>query len=157
MSINYLNFKAGKKYKLVKVPDHTIVDLDGWPALKAVGECKFTSSINGVGMDFGGETIIVPPECLEEAVENADPIPDNILVTLMLDNPHGVLKILRGLWRMTKHPTIRDLMERSVFPVDLTDTTPKVATLTNKTKDDFKGNWNQWEDYCKLSGMIATD
>ena len=172
MSINYLNFKSGKKYKLIKVPDHTVVDLDGWPIRGAVGECKFTSSINGVGMDFGGETIIVPPECLEEYLEkseNVDPIPDNILVTLMLENPQGVLKILRGLWRMTKHPTIKDLMERSILPVDPTDTsTPAKATvaidLTNKTKEDFKGNWNQWEDYCKLTGameneggMVATD
>lgn len=174
MSINYLNFKSGKKYKLIKVPDHTTVDLDGWPVLGAVGECKFTSSINGVAMDFGGETIIMPPECLEEyseKSENVDPIPDNILVTLMLENPQGVLKILRGLWRMTKHPTIKDLMERSVLPIDNTNTTSTTIDLTNKTKEDFKGDWNQWEDYCKLtgdyckltgamgseSGMIATD
>ena len=175
MSIEYLKFKAGKNYRLIKVPGHSAgVDTDGWPALSTIGECRWVSSINGVCMNFGGEDLVMPFDCLDEPYGStkpinpnpqADKIEDAILVTIMLENPEGVLKLLRGLWRMTKHITIRDLMERGTLPKD-EDQEPKVPL---KAREECDKNWEQcksvvktdidtatdpWEDYCRMSGMI---
>jgi hypothetical protein len=155
MSIDYLKIKASKKYRLIRIPPANLkIDVDGWPALGVVGECKWTSSMYGACMDFGGEEVIIPFDCLEEHSSKTDGIEDAILVSVVLDNPQGVLKILKGLWRMTKQPVIRNLMERGVLPTDSPDT---ATELTPKTQEDFKEQWNEWEDYCKQAGAMSTE
>ena len=155
MSIDYLKFKGGHQYRLIKVPGHNSkIDTDGWPALGAIGECSWVSTINGVCMTFGSNEVIIPFDCLEEPtglkkdLEDVktvinQKIDDSILITVMLDNPVGVYKLLRGLWRVTKHITIRDLMERGILPPD--------------EKDQYNKNWDDYDDYCKLTGALSNE
>ena len=72
-----------------------------------------------------------------------DGIEDAILTTIMLDNPEGVLKILRGLWRMTKRPVIRNLMECKELPADAEE----------KTTDDYEKDWDEWLASIKEEGV----
>lgn len=150
MSIDYLKVKANKKYRLISVPGRSQgIDTDGWPALNAVGECKWASSISGACMNFGGEDVLIPVECLIECSDKSDGIEDDILITIMSQNPEGVLKLLRGLWRMTKHDSVRNLMERGEFPID---TAPSL-----KPKAECEENWNEFLEHCKQSGMIVSE
>lgn len=144
-----MKIKANKKYVLVSVPGRSQgIDTDGWPALNTVGECKWASSVCGACINFGGEDVLVPVECLSEYVEKPEGIEDGILVTIMSQNPEGVLKLLRGLWRMTKHESIRNLMERGEFPIDTTNSL--------KSKAECEENWNEFLEHCKQSGMIVS-
>ena len=131
MNIEYLTVAAGKRYRLIK--NLPAPWQEGTPPISMVGDCKWTSSTCGACMNFGGEkNIMLPFDCLELAKEES--IEDAILVAIMLDDPRGVLKILRGLWRMTKRPVIRNLMERGEFPIELED----------KTSEDYERDWDEW-------------
>ena len=131
MNIEYLNISAGKRYRLIKNPPAPC--LEGTPALGMVGDCKWTSSMCGACMNFGEKKdVMIPFDCLELAKDES--IEDAILVAIMLDDPHGVLKILRGLWRMTKRPVIRNLMERGELPADIGE----------KTSEDYEKDWDEW-------------
>ena len=150
MSIEYLSFEPGRKYVLKKVPGHqSNVDTDGWPGVGSIGICSWVSSIHGVGMEFGSNDVIIPYEYLELYTEDTKQINDETLKSVISINPKGTLKLLRGLWRMTKHITIRDLMECGILPEDVS--TEKVL----KSKEECNGHWNEWDEYCRKSGMLS--
>ncbi len=136
---DYIKVTAGRRYRLIKAPAKEIKNL---PAIGLVGDCKWTSSIYGANIKFDDISVTIPFDCLEEA--NEEGIDDAILVTLMLQSPEGVLKILRGLWRMTKNPMIRNLMERGELPDTVID-----ISNGGKTKKDYEENWDdvdRWID-----------
>jgi len=136
MNIEYLNVTAGKRYRLIKNPPAPCPE--GTPSLSIIGDCKWTSSTCGACMNFDEKKdVMIPFDCLELAKEES--IEDAILVAIMLDDPRGVLKILRGLWRMTKRPIIRNLMECGELPAEIED----------KTSEDYEKDWNEWLDSIK--------
>jgi len=149
--MDYISCKAGNRYRIIsdrpndwgdKYPDKP------FPAKGLVGICKFTNSVSGACLNIGGIEYIIPYDLIEETKDEG--IEDAILVTIMLDNPEGVLKLLRGLWRMTKHITIRDFMERSILPPD-----PE-SNIPLKPREECNENWNEWEEYCRETGMMVS-
>jgi hypothetical protein len=95
-------------------------------------------------LNINGKTVIVPFDCIEEAQLTG--IEDALLITAMLQNPRGALKILKGLWRLTKETSIRNLMECGELPVE-------TLPASGKTKEDFA---KQWEE-ASMSGALASE
>lgn len=138
MSPKYLQIEPGKKYKVVKLPEGK--NQDSFNFLGMVGKCLWTSSVYGACLQFNAIEEVIPFDCIEEDLEITDPF----LVTLIYDNPEQTLKILRGLWRMTKKSTIRNLMERGELPV----------SAEEKTTDEYE---NDWDEYLRSMGAMPSE
>lgn len=146
MAPRYLSIIAGRKYKVVAKPKE--FKPEEFPYIGLSGLCKWTSSFDKVCLELAGVETMIPANCVQEDNGEADEIDDSILITTMLENPEGVLKLLRGLWRMTKHIKIRNLMERGELP-EFDDT-----MIGKKTKEEYDNNWN---DYLSSTGALASD
>ena len=140
----YLTTKLGQDYRVIAMP---LKPCDNYPAVGLYGVCKWTSSKNGACLEIGGKELVIPFDCIEEAhLRNID---DALLITSMIDNPKAVLKLLKGLWRITKERSIRDLMELGEFPPEKNTTLAE----SGKTSKDFD---RQWEDVV-ASGAFASE
>jgi len=137
MSPKYLEVKPGRNYRVVKLPDGK--NQDSFQFLGMIGKCEWTSSVYGACISFGEIKDIIPFDSLEEVTEINDPM----LVRLIHENPLQTLKLLRGLWRMTKKPVIRNLMELGELPPD-----------GNKTADDYDNNW---EECLRLANNLPSE
>ena len=153
MAPKYITTKLGHEYRIIAMPsvrDRT------FPAIGLYGICEWTSAKNGACLEIDGKSQIIPFDCIEEMTLPG--IEDAILITAMLQNPKGTLKILRGLWRMTKDRGIRDLMERGELPSELPPPVPtgKVVPLpaNGKTKEDYE---RDWEDVAMASGAFISE
>jgi hypothetical protein len=138
----YLTTKLGQQYRVIAMPIKK--PGDDFPAIGLYGVCKWTSSKSGACLNINGKTVIVPFDCIEEAQLTG--IEDALLITAMLQNPRGALKILKGLWRLTKETSIRNLMECGELPVE-------TLPASGKTKEDFA---KQWEE-ASMSGALASE
>lgn len=62
---------------------------------------------------------LLPFECLtlceKKPEKKVVEIPDGVLIMKMIDNPEGVLKIIRGLAKMNKDYTLRTLLEKGTI------------------------------------------
>jgi hypothetical protein len=134
---DYLKVKQPGKYRVIAIP---IPMPKEYPSCGLIGEVCWTSSWNGACLEIMGKKFVVPFHCIE-AVEET-PIEDAELVAVMLDNPYGVYKILRGLWRMTKNTTIRNFMERGELPKDGFD----LVERNNKAPSDYNKQWEEAEE-----------
>jgi len=130
----YLTTKIGQDYRVIAMP---IKPCDNYPAIGLYGVCKWTSSKNGACLEIDGKQDVIPFDCIEEA--HLRNIEDALLITAMIDNPKSVLKLLKGLWRMTKEKSIRDLMERGELPTDPSEPFPS----NGKTSKDFARQWEE--------------
>ena len=134
MAPKYLTTKLGQDYRIIAMP---ATRDRNFPAIGLYGVCRWTSSKNGACLLINGKEIVIPFDCIEEAhLRNID---DALLITAMIDNPKAVLKLLKGLWRMTKERSIRDLMECGQFPPE------KKTTLeeSGKTSQDYDRQWEE--------------
>lgn len=155
----YLNVNLGSKYRVIAIPVPVPKE---YPPSGSIGEACWTSSWNGACLDINGKKFVVPFDCIEEVGAQME---DAELVAVMLDNPYGVYKLLRGLWRMTKNPTIRNFMECGEIPPDGTE----LVKRNNKTPADYDKQWKdaeaagdektllRLEDEAALSGAFADD
>lgn len=72
---------------------------------------------------FGRDEIqhLVPIDCLQDMVKPAEPakkkeeIPDGLLVKRMIQNPAGVLKLIKGLAKMNKDCALLAFLERGTI------------------------------------------
>jgi hypothetical protein len=151
MAPKYLTIKLGHPYRIIAMPavrDRT------FPEIGLYGTCKWVSAKSGACLEIDGKPRVIPFDCIEEMTPG---IEDAILISSMLQNPQGTLKILRGLWRMTKTKTIRDLMERGELPpFELAPVPTAKVPLpeTGKTKVDYE---KQWEEVAMASGAFVSD
>jgi hypothetical protein len=136
----YINIQAGKTYKVVKKPEDKLPE--EFSILGMSGECLWTNSIQGACLKIAGIDTLVPFDCVEEVRA----IDDSFLITAMLADPDGTLKLLRGLWRMTKNPTIRNFMERGNLP-------EFEGRIEPKSRAEFD---NDWDDYARSAGMMLS-
>ena len=132
----YLAIKQPGKCRVIAIP---VPMPKEYPAAGLVGDVCWTSSWNGVCLEIMGKKFVVPFDCVE--VVDESPIQDEELVAVMLDNPYGVYKLMRGLWRMTKNPTIRNFMERGELPPDGFD----LVKRNNKSPADYNKQWEEAE------------
>jgi hypothetical protein len=149
----YLTTKLGHSYRIIAIPairDNT------FPAVGLYGICKWVTSKNGACLEIDGKNHIIPFDCVEEMILPG--IEDALLITAILQNPKGTLKILRGLWRMTKENTIRDFMERAELPPFEPPPVPVNAVSlpeNGKSSEDYYMQWEQAE--LAASGAFASD
>lgn len=142
----YLALKLGGKYRVISIP---IPRPEKYPPSGSIGEVCWTSSLNGAGLEIKGTKFVVPFNCLEEV---SDTIEDAELVAVMLDNPYGIYKLLRGMWRMTKNTTIRNFMERGELPEDGT----ALVKRNNKSPSDYSKQWEEAEE-AALTGAFQSE
>ena len=118
--LNKSNVVIGNVYLVYKQPH--FYDTAGYkcPVLGKFGKLKQVYG-NGTLIVFGKDETqhFVPFDCLQEVIPQpkndvAVEISDNLLIERMMDNPEGVLKIVKGLWKMTKDPSLRAIVEREV-------------------------------------------
>lgn len=140
MAPSYITIQAGKTYKVIKKPDDKLPEQ--FSILGMSGECCWTNSIHGACLKISGIETLVPFECIQEVFT----IDDSFLTTAILTNPEGTLRLLRGLWRMTKHSKIRNFMERGNLPAFEERT-------TSKNREEYD---DDWDDYIRSSGMIVS-
>jgi len=139
----YLTTKLGQDYRIIAMP---ATRDRNFPAIGLYGVCKWTSSRHGACLEIDGKNYVIPFDCIEES--HLRNIEDALLVTAMIDNPKAVLKLLKGLWRMTKEKSIRDLMERGELPIEKKTT----LTETGKTSKDFE---KQWEEVAASGAFLS--
>lgn len=131
MSPSYLTVQSGKTYRVIGRPEDKTPEQ--WPVMGMEGVCQWTSSYDKACLKIAGDEVVMPINCIEEVIESMD---DALLITAMLSNPEGTIKLLRGLWRMTKHDSIRNLMERGQLP--------EYDANKIKTKQDYDKDWDEW-------------
>lgn len=137
----YLKVKQPGRYRVIAMP--ATKPKSDYPAIGLEGEVMWTSSWNGVCLDIMGKKFVVPFDCIEE-VSAEKSIEDAELIAIMLNNPFGVYKLLRGLWRMTKHPVVRNFMECAELP-----------SSTDKTPEQYNKQWDEVEEASKLENEAA--
>lgn len=143
-NMSYYKIKIGKIYQVTAEPKPKP---SRFPEVGSTGICKWVSSQDGACIHINGENYLLPFNCIEERTGNVE---DAYLITLMVDNPKATLKLLRGLWRMTKHETVRNLMERGELPIEKNGN-------TDSTKVKSSGDYDkQWEE-CLAAGAFATE
>lgn len=141
----YYSVKIGKVYRVTAEPKIKSKTFH-FPGIGAFGKCQWTSSHEGACLLINDQSYLIPFECIEEYINNVD---DSYLISLITDNPKRTFKLLKGLWRMTKHKTIRDLMERGELPTDGVE----VTGISDKKSEDFD---KQWEE-CLTSGAFERE
>ena len=150
----YYTVKLGKSYRITKQPNPKP---EGFPPTGAVGTCKWTSSHDGACLQIANVDFLIPLSCIEECVSVVE---DDKLITMMVDNPKATLKLLKGLWRMTKQKSIRDLMERGQLPsdsVEISGDRVKTASEYNKDWDEALDSAARQLDEAMAAGAFASE
>ena len=145
MKQQYYSMKIGKVYRITAEPKDKPKN---FPGIDAVGICKWTSSHNGVCLQIDKQFVILPLECVILNEETND----NQLENIIKANPKSAYKLLKGLWRMTKHKAIRDLMERGEFPPD---PVPVTASESYKRSEEYDRQWSEAEQ--AAAGAFANE
>jgi len=106
------NVVFGRKYKFTRIrpgstSDHHLIG--------QLAEIKWASDLNGGGCRIAfatGEEMTVPFECLEEQKRPTD----FELIELIKKNPHRILRIVKGLERITKLKPVQDFVRKGILP-----------------------------------------
>lgn len=110
--------KIGSLYKVIQVPKFwEKITAGNYPVLDKVGKLVDIKGDGGLLL-FGmtEEQHFIPFSCLENYCANpTSEVPDNLLIDRMLENPEGVLKIVKGLAKMNKDTRLRAFVERGTL------------------------------------------
>lgn len=118
MGLTAAEVKVGSLYKVIQIPKFwEKVAAGNYPVLDKVGKLVDIKGEGGLLL-FGitEEQHFVPFSCLEKYCSNPTPeVPDDLLIDRMLENPEGVLKIVKGLAKMNKDMRLRAFVERGTL------------------------------------------
>src|SRR6266567_3760012 len=114
----FANVFNNRKYRIIALPAG--VNPDKFPDIGSVGICIMCSHLHGVNLDFGGNIVTeIPYKCLQRAQDswtNSPKMEDALLLTLILEHPDKVLRLLKGLAKMTGHHFVKNFVERGELP-----------------------------------------
>lgn len=111
------NVKIGDTYLVFKTPSfYKETDFE----CPVVGKFGTLIAIRGTGclLTFGEERKqhFIPFDCLQETGKIVNDLykkpTDEELISKIIDNPFGVLKIIKGLAKMNKNSTLKNLLEK---------------------------------------------
>lgn len=144
----YLAVKQDGKYRVIAIPGGS--KPTKYPPIGSIGEVCWTSSFSGACLNIQDEKYVIPFDCIEDV--ELKPMGDDVLISIMLENPYGVYKLLRGLWRLTKKQAIRDFMERGEFQTGSVE----LVKRNNKTSTDYHKQWEEVEQNAVHEESLST-
>lgn len=115
-TLNSENVEIDAKYKVIEVPAFWKENVSNhdYPALNKIGKIKRKMG-NGCLMYFSSpiDQHWLPYDCIEKVpvVE----IEDDYLIKRMRINPHGVLKLVKGLVKMNKDVHLLNFLEQGII------------------------------------------